>query len=394
MKERFLIRKSVGAALLAGALVLSTEDPPRLVLDFMGAQHELQQNKYEGDARFVKSVRTSQFTSDPEQITRVVFDLNSNVAYKVSNEADAITVRFFPKGAPEPVAETPSTMASSLPPMGYGDTDMASSVTTKPAQDQTPKKAAKSTDTAKPTSTAAPKKTEAPASQTEKAKPASKPTTWTQPSQTQQPNTATPSQTQKPRWAAGQQPAGSGQEQKAPPVSAWAKPADTPASTKTNATAPTQQSSRSFASNVGLARNKNMTIDVQNAHVRTVLRSMSEFSNVNIIAGPEVDAKVTAHLNNVPWRQALDIILRSHGFGWREEYGMIRVSTLDKLTQEELALQAAERQKDDLLPLSTRIMALSYANAEEMRKALKEMLTQRGSIEVERSNNALVVTSW
>lgn len=70
---------------------------------------------------------------------------------------------------------------------------------------------------------------------------------------------------------------------------------------------------------------------------------------------------------------------------------MIRVSTMDKLTKEELEIQAADRQKDDLLPLETRIVPLSYARAAEMKEALKEVISQRGSIEVESGMNSLIV---
>jgi type IV pilus assembly protein PilQ len=355
------------------------EDPPRLVIDFLGAQHELDQNKFEGDGSFVTSVRSSQFTTDPEQITRIVFDLKDNVAYKVSNEPHAVTVRFYSKDKPAPAAEAPSTMAGSVAPMG----DLSAAVTAKPAPSSETDKPVK-TESEKPTAKwqPAPQKTDSPV----QAKPVESKTT-TQPA-TAEPvpaSSAQPPLESKAKAAPTQQPT-------TQPMTSWSKPSQAQPKPATSTTSTPQQSLRSFAANAGLVRNKNMTIDVQNAHVRTVLRSMAEFSNVNIISGPEVDGQVTAHLKNVPWRQALDIILRSHGFGWREEYGMIRVSTLDRLTKEELELQAAERQKDDLLPLSTEIMALSYANAGEMKRALKEMLTTRGSIEVERSNNALVVT--
>ncbi len=396
MKQLFLIRRSAAAASLAAVLILSTiasgdaskisslriephsgsssyvisksgaldvqdfvmEDPPRLVLDLVGARHEMAQTRFDGDGKFVKSVRSSQFTNEPEQITRIVFDLRGDVDYKVSNEAHTVTVNFYSKNGAAPNKQVPKTMTSSVPAMA--DVDLGSAVDTKPTWDPAARKQAEATDQAKATS----------AARGDNPMPAwgAKPKAM---------DVATPTETPKPKS-----------------VTQKPRTSTTQASQPAQATATTSSrpSLQSFASNTGLVRNKNMTIDVQNAHVRTVLRSMSEFSGVNIIAGPEVEGTITAHLRNVPWRQALDMILKSHGFGWREEYGMIRVSTLDKLTKEELELQAAERQKEDLLPLVTEIMQLSYANAGEMKKALKEMMTQRGSIEIETSNNALVVT--
>jgi type IV pilus assembly protein PilQ len=70
---------------------------------------------------------------------------------------------------------------------------------------------------------------------------------------------------------------------------------------------------------------------------------------------------------------------------------MIRVSTTEKLTKEELELQSADRQKDELLPLETRIIPLSFARASEIRDALKDVISKRGSIEVEAGMNSLIV---
>lgn len=431
MKQLLLIRKSVGAALLAAVLVIGTtassdtskisslriephsgsssyvisksgtvelqeflmEEPPRLVLDLLGTQHALDKNKFDGDGKFVRSVRTSQFTTDPEQITRIVFDLHDNVRYSVKNEADAITVRFSGKDAPKPM-DKPATMAGSVP---------SNVGTPKAGTPNKPKPAGKTAATtsgsnAKTTSKSATKPMTTPKTQTT-SKSSQKSTSSAKPKSQSQvmKHFAQWSSSAKPKNQSSQsQPVTTNSAQPkstdTKPFPMWQKPSQPPAGTGTSATIPRKGSFQTFATQSGMARNKSMTIDVQNAHVRTVLSSLAEFSGTNIIAGPEVEGKITAHLKNVPWRQALDIILKSHGFGWREEYGVIRVSTLDRLNKEELELQAAERQKDELMPLVTQIMALSYANAGEMKNALKEILTTRGSIEIEKSNNALIVT--
>lgn len=323
------------------------EDPPRLVLDFIGARHMLDKNEFEGDGQYVKRVRTSQYSSEPDEVTRVVFDLNEKVTYHVTRNEQSVIVTFGSSSAPQE--------ATSLAALGEQE----------PAASDVP------------------------------ANPPSGATAWSRPA-SQTPQSAPSSETSR---ASDTQ-----AEKSTTPNTAWSpgasKPAQTtwssaPATEKPDATATSTPSSttfRPYAAQSGLVSNKNITIDVQNADIKTVLRSMSEFSNSNIISGPEVEGKVTAHLKNVPWRQALDVVLKSHGFGWREEYGVIRVSTIENLTREELELQAAERKKDDLLPLVTRIMPLSFSNGEEMRDALNKMLTQRGSLEVEKGNNALIVT--
>jgi type IV pilus assembly protein PilQ len=136
-----------------------------------------------------------------------------------------------------------------------------------------------------------------------------------------------------------------------------------------------------------------INVDVQNAKVASVLRMFSEFSGRNIIAGPEVEGNVTAKLQDVPWMLALDTVLRSHSFGWEEtESGIIRVSTLEKLQNEALNEQVAERKREEFLPLETEVIHVSYAKADEMKTPLESLLSGRGKIETDERTNALLVT--
>ena len=139
-----------------------------------------------------------------------------------------------------------------------------------------------------------------------------------------------------------------------------------------------------------LGRNR-MSIDVQGADIKTVLRSISEFSGVNIVAGPEVEGPVTVHLKDVPWREALDIILRSHGFGVREEYGILRVQTVERLRSDELDLAELRQKKENLEPLISKVVELSFTNAKEMQQALSKVTTKRGSVSIERGANAVII---
>jgi type IV pilus assembly protein PilQ len=137
---------------------------------------------------------------------------------------------------------------------------------------------------------------------------------------------------------------------------------------------------------------RRMSLDVQGAEVQTVLRSLAEFSGKNIVASKEVHGQVTLRLRNVPWRHALDILLRSQALGSFEAGSTIIVSNLETLRKEEMERRTAERNQEELLPLITRIIAVSYANAEEMSKAVEKTLTKRGHIEVDKRTNALLVT--
>jgi len=138
--------------------------------------------------------------------------------------------------------------------------------------------------------------------------------------------------------------------------------------------------------------NRRMSLDVQGAEVETVLRSLSEFSGKNIVASKEVQGKVTLRLRNVPWRHALDIVLRAQGLGMIESGQTIVISNLDTLRKEEMDKRAAERAQEELLPMATRIIPISYANAQEMSKAVEKTLTKRGHIEVDARTNSLLVS--
>lgn len=137
---------------------------------------------------------------------------------------------------------------------------------------------------------------------------------------------------------------------------------------------------------------RRMSLDVQGAEVQTVLRSLSEFSGKNIVASKEVKGQVTMRLRNVPWRHALDILLRAQALGMVEKGQTIVVSNVETLRKEEMERRTAERAQEELLPLETRIIPISYANAEEMSKAVEKTLTKRGHIEVDKRTNALLVT--
>ena len=153
--------------------------------------------------------------------------------------------------------------------------------------------------------------------------------------------------------------------------------------------------SPSFSSGItstGEGDNRRISLDVQGAEVETVLRSIAEFSGKNIVASKEVKGTVTLRLRNVPWRHALDIVLRTQSLGSIDRGTTIVISNLETLRKEELERRTAERAQEELLPLYTRIVPVSYANSEEMAKSVEKTLTKRGHIEVDKRTNSLLVT--
>jgi len=134
-----------------------------------------------------------------------------------------------------------------------------------------------------------------------------------------------------------------------------------------------------------------VSLDVQDAEIGTVLRSLASFSGTNIVASPRVTGKVTVTLDEVPWREALAVILRAHSFDFVDDGGIIRVDTAEDLRQEQVAAKMAAKQIEDLEKLSLGIVTLNYATADEIRKSLEEMLTSRGNIDVDQRTNSLLI---
>ncbi|NUO18403.1 type IV pilus secretin PilQ [bacterium] len=126
---------------------------------------------------------------------------------------------------------------------------------------------------------------------------------------------------------------------------------------------------------------RRISMNVEQADIRTVLRSIAEFSGTNIVAGSEVTGPVTVLLNNVPWREALDNVLRINDFVAVEEKGVIRVTTHKDIA-------SAEK----LEALQTNIYKVKYARAETLKKTLSKLLSERGKMESDTRANTLIVT--
>jgi type IV pilus assembly protein PilQ len=150
----------------------------------------------------------------------------------------------------------------------------------------------------------------------------------------------------------------------------------------------------SASAQVGLVRTGtgSFSIDVEGADLRTVLRAIAEFSGRNIIVGQNVKATVRVSLKNVAWQDALKAVLRSNGLDYVEDGTVIRVDEATKLNAEKVERETANARTQELVPLETRIVRLNYANAGEMNGPLGPALSKRGSIQVEKRTNSLIIT--
>ena len=121
----------------------------------------------------------------------------------------------------------------------------------------------------------------------------------------------------------------------------------------------------------------NVTVNFKDADIRAVLRYLSEVGGVDIVPSPDVAGAVTLNLTDKPWNVALDIIIKNYGYAYERDGDIIRVVTLSSLKLEEL---------------STEVIPLNYATAEDAQETVQDMLTDRGKMTYDVRVNALVVT--
>jgi len=127
-----------------------------------------------------------------------------------------------------------------------------------------------------------------------------------------------------------------------------------------------------------LVRSQNVTLDFKEADIRNVLKIISYKSGVNIVFTPEVMGNVTIRLVDVPWDKALDIILRTYGFGYERIGNIITVAPLEKLT----AQKKQEAELAQVQPTVTEVFDLKFIDAQDAKKALEPLLSTRGKITV------------
>ncbi len=120
-----------------------------------------------------------------------------------------------------------------------------------------------------------------------------------------------------------------------------------------------------------LAKSQNVTLDFKEADIQNVLKIIAYKSGVNIVATPEVIGNVTIRLVDVPWEMALDVILRTYGFGYQRQGNVILVTKLENIAK----IQAEE-------PLQTEIITLKFLDAQDAQKILVPLLSPRGRISV------------
>ncbi len=140
-----------------------------------------------------------------------------------------------------------------------------------------------------------------------------------------------------------------------------------------------------------------LTLNFQDIDVRSVLQLLADTSGQNIVVSDSVTGSLTLRLQNVPWDQALDIVLRTKGLDKRRQDNVIIIGPTDELASREKAELAAHKEVAELSPTHTEFMQVNYAKVVDLAKLIKtqngkdSMLSPRGTLSVDERTNTLLV---
>jgi len=136
-----------------------------------------------------------------------------------------------------------------------------------------------------------------------------------------------------------------------------------------------------------------ISLDFQGADLRAVLRTFSEISGLNIVIDPAVTGTVDVALRDVPWDQALDIILAANKLGYLIDGTIVRIAPLSVLADEQSQRRKVAEEQALAGQLEVLTKTLSYAKADELQALLtKSALSQRGTVQVDPRTNTLIIT--
>ncbi|MEQ9022239.1 MAG: secretin N-terminal domain-containing protein, partial [Pseudomonadales bacterium] len=145
-----------------------------------------------------------------------------------------------------------------------------------------------------------------------------------------------------------------------------------------------------------------LSLNFQDIEVRAVLQLIADFTELNLVASDTVNGSITLRLQNVPWDQALDIVLKAKGLDQRREGNVLLVAPIAEIAERERLEIEAGRQLQELAPLSTEYIRIRYADATQLFDLLsstgsngeetQKLLSPRGSAIVDQRTNTIVLT--
>lgn len=138
-----------------------------------------------------------------------------------------------------------------------------------------------------------------------------------------------------------------------------------------------------------------ISLNFQNIPIRSVLEILADFTGMNIVASDKITGNVTLRLTNIPWDEALDIILLSNHLGKKQMGSVIVIAPMTDIVAQEQQLLSAQQKVQALEPLQTQFIRLNYAKATDIQTLIKNtnnnLLSQRGTVSVDKRTNTLII---
>jgi type IV pilus assembly protein PilQ len=326
----------------AGRLEVHTsrmQNPERLVLDFSGARLGVQRTAIPGVSAPVRGVRIGQYRPD---IARVVVDLTGETPYQITHEGDAVVVYFQMQATPDVNVVAPVTSTSletPKKPMDYAA--------------NAPKTNAHRTNAS---NAAAPR--------------------FSLPKELTQPTVVLASLHEK---SAPARPDGAAQQ------------ATQQATMAATTVAGQQGATTSNAPQAGHYTGEPISVNLKDVDLKDFFRLIHEISGLNVVLDPNVKGTLTIVLDEVPWDQALDIVLQNNSLDKQLTGNVLRVATRETLKREAETQRDLEKAQAEAVAPVTVTRVLSYAKATTMKDTLKKFLSARGDILSDDRSNQLII---
>ncbi|MEE3321582.1 MAG: type IV pilus secretin PilQ family protein [Pseudomonadota bacterium] len=141
-----------------------------------------------------------------------------------------------------------------------------------------------------------------------------------------------------------------------------------------------------------------LSLNFQDIEVRSVLQLIADFTGLNLVASDTVDGRITLRLQNVPWDQALELILKTKGLDKRQVGNVLLVAPADEIAAREQLELESQKKIEALAPLRTQYININYANASELKGLISNaggkgdaLVSERGSVVVDQRTNTLII---
>jgi type IV pilus assembly protein PilQ len=138
-----------------------------------------------------------------------------------------------------------------------------------------------------------------------------------------------------------------------------------------------------------------LSLNFQDIEVRAVLQLLADFTGLNMVVSDTVSGRITLRLRNVPWDQALDIILKTKGLSMRRTDNVILVAPTEEIAAREKLELESQQQIQELAPLRSELIQVNYAKAADLAELLKseenKLLSERGNVTIDERTNTLLV---